>query len=480
MPLSQIVVGAGKGALSSAHAPRCEVGPAAIESLPHLAAKVQTMWATRDLDTFIHQVLIDSRDGQRQGLPVAVAAELLFVAKINQTVRTMETASRLQLSLAEAGAIIEAGDRAALGFAGSKDDPWSEHAVLHDKNRGAGAGAGPQRERPATPVRSVSAAASGSIPVVVVPAAAKSAPVNSTQSWLSIFLNETPPLPSTVRLDLTAPETGHDSGHDGAEMCWDLFRCLAREIRGLGGEELALSHLGSAGKCLWLPDAIHFAKHKCHFPQVVLRTDLLAATEQQLDAAIAAGLSSLVINFNLASAKWRAWAEEMLALNPDYFVARIQRIVQKRDEHYSRSRHRCVLSVCQIGDAQSSEPLTATALRLAEMAELESFEWCVEAPGAGGGAMQHHPTGAGDCLCWVPFTEANVRANGHLVVCAHDHSGASVVADLKGTEFEHAWHSAAFRKTRQGVLKGELKGTLCAHCAIAAPRKPQRSAQAAP
>ena len=107
---------------------------------------------------------------------------------------------------------------------------------------------------------------------------------------------------------------------------------------------------------------------------------------------------------------------------------------------------------------------------LAEMAGLESFEWRVESRHPAGPEAPYRQAAGARCQCWAPFTEAHVRANGHLVVCSHDYSGVSFVADLKETEFAEAWLSAAFRKTRRGVLKGERNGTLCTACPRNAPK----------
>jgi hypothetical protein len=55
----------------------------AIERIPHLCAKICMTWGSRELDAFFSHLLMDSRDGSRQGLPVEVANEVLFLMQTN-------------------------------------------------------------------------------------------------------------------------------------------------------------------------------------------------------------------------------------------------------------------------------------------------------------------------------------------------------------------------------------------------------------
>ena len=45
--------------------------------------KALFLWNSRDLDSFVDALLLDSREGQRQGLPPEVAQEMVFIAQIN-------------------------------------------------------------------------------------------------------------------------------------------------------------------------------------------------------------------------------------------------------------------------------------------------------------------------------------------------------------------------------------------------------------
>jgi hypothetical protein len=55
---------------------------------------------------------MNSRDGERQGLPLEIAAELAFLAKLNRVIRALDAARRLSVSLDEAFRLIDEGDQA--------------------------------------------------------------------------------------------------------------------------------------------------------------------------------------------------------------------------------------------------------------------------------------------------------------------------------------------------------------------------------
>ncbi len=54
----------------------------ALERLPHIIKKMCLIWAHPEFDSFSSHLLMDSRDGQRAGLPWDVAEEILFLAEL--------------------------------------------------------------------------------------------------------------------------------------------------------------------------------------------------------------------------------------------------------------------------------------------------------------------------------------------------------------------------------------------------------------
>lgn len=87
---------------------------AALESIAHLKQKVCLMWGSPELDIFISRLIMDSRDGQRKGLPMPVAAELLFLAQINKLIRAIDLARKQKINLQEAYRAVDNGDQKRL------------------------------------------------------------------------------------------------------------------------------------------------------------------------------------------------------------------------------------------------------------------------------------------------------------------------------------------------------------------------------
>jgi hypothetical protein len=96
----------------------------ALESFPRIAEKVALLWKSRELEAFVNSLILDSRDGARQGFPMAVAHELMFLVETNRYVRAIEAAEKLKIKFSEAYKMVVAGDEAHLK-ASVWDDPLS-------------------------------------------------------------------------------------------------------------------------------------------------------------------------------------------------------------------------------------------------------------------------------------------------------------------------------------------------------------------
>ena len=64
----------------------------ALEGLPHITKRVCLLWGHPEFDAFTSHLLMDSRDGKRQGLPWEVAEELLFLAELRVVKRAIVAA----------------------------------------------------------------------------------------------------------------------------------------------------------------------------------------------------------------------------------------------------------------------------------------------------------------------------------------------------------------------------------------------------
>jgi hypothetical protein len=53
-----------------------------LERLPHVVNKLCLLWGKPECDAYISGLVMDSRDGKRQGLPWEAAEELIFLADL--------------------------------------------------------------------------------------------------------------------------------------------------------------------------------------------------------------------------------------------------------------------------------------------------------------------------------------------------------------------------------------------------------------
>lgn len=110
-----------------------EAGPstivcrAALEDMSRLAKNICAIWGTRELDSYMGKLLVDARDGARQGLPIEVAAEILFLIRANKMVRALERAEKLNIDWTAAFAMIDKGDQGGLS-----SDVWDDPTSSRD------------------------------------------------------------------------------------------------------------------------------------------------------------------------------------------------------------------------------------------------------------------------------------------------------------------------------------------------------------
>ncbi len=84
----------------------------ALESINHLTEKVCQMWGRPELDLFLSRLIMDSRDGKRQGLPLEIATEILFLVQTNKLLRAINMQQQhSNMTLKEAFALIDQGDQ---------------------------------------------------------------------------------------------------------------------------------------------------------------------------------------------------------------------------------------------------------------------------------------------------------------------------------------------------------------------------------
>lgn len=112
-----------------------ESSRAALESIDHLTQKICLLWGTPEFNVFIRELIFDSRNGSRQGLPTEVAAEITFLAETNTLVRAIQRAKRLGTTFDEALKAVEMEDDTTLQVDAFDDPLVSRDTLMRGETR---------------------------------------------------------------------------------------------------------------------------------------------------------------------------------------------------------------------------------------------------------------------------------------------------------------------------------------------------------
>lgn len=104
-------------------APQASSAPCALEKFPHLCTQISFLWDEREFEAHVNRLLMDSRDGQRQGLPWDAVEELLFLFELRISKRALEASRVTGMSYREMYKQCVAGVHNA---SGKKTDPWAD------------------------------------------------------------------------------------------------------------------------------------------------------------------------------------------------------------------------------------------------------------------------------------------------------------------------------------------------------------------
>ena len=107
---------------------------AALEDIAHLTRRICGIWGSPELDTFLSRLLMDARGGTRKGLPVEVAAEILFLAQTNKMLRAMELTKKLNLRIGVTYRMVDDEDQARLKI-DALDDPLVSRDTITRESR---------------------------------------------------------------------------------------------------------------------------------------------------------------------------------------------------------------------------------------------------------------------------------------------------------------------------------------------------------
>lgn len=106
---------------------------AGLEAFEHLRDKVCALWGRPEMEDFVRELMLDSRNGARKGLPGTVLSDLVFLSEANRTLRALELAFRQGVPYERARAAMDREDHLRHA-ADELDDPLvSRDVVVSEK-----------------------------------------------------------------------------------------------------------------------------------------------------------------------------------------------------------------------------------------------------------------------------------------------------------------------------------------------------------
>lgn len=104
--------------------------------LPRIAEQCTKYWGTGDFEPFISSLMMDSRDGARQGLPWDAAQELLFLLEISIAKRAIVAAETTGMPYRQVfQSMRNNADEAAKNASNSASNAWSNPTLNSDAQR---------------------------------------------------------------------------------------------------------------------------------------------------------------------------------------------------------------------------------------------------------------------------------------------------------------------------------------------------------
>ena len=280
-----------------------------------------------------------------------------------------------------------------------------------------------------------------------------------------------PPVPRSAKLELTARcDLGcyfcasHTRVRTKADMTFERYRRLARELRDCGVEQLGLFYIGESFLYDALPDAIRYAKEECGYPYVFLTTNGLKTTPERVRECMLAGLDSLKFALNWASGEQFEAVTGRPAIHYASILRNLEAARSVREDVQHETGHRCAVYASSLSyDGDQCERMAPVLSRIAPC--VDEHYWL---PLVGHAATPADDTGrpvpVKPLPCGPLFTEAHVTWDGHLCACSLDASPRFHMADLNATSFKTAWHSAAFQRLRSAHLAADVRGAVCSQC----------------
>lgn len=308
------------------------------------------------------------------------------------------------------------------------------------------------------------------------------------------FLREDPPPPKSVKIELS-PRCNFRCGfcalrtrehQPKADMNFEKFRKLARELRDLGVEEIGVFYLGES---TMNPDllvaAVQYLKQTLGVPYVFLTSNASLATADLVDRLMARGLDSLKWSVNAADPEQFS---DIVGVSSKLFEQSLRNIEVAHwvREHFGHKTRLYASSILYDGEQRERMeallnervrpfvdehyflPLYGMAMRSEAVKQAIGYT-----PTHGNAGRIDPETGLPNRAplpCWSAFTEGHVRADGGLSVCCFGSDDRFDAGNVFEQSFMDAWNSPKFREIRQAQLRtrtegaAALAGTMCDVC----------------
>ena len=98
----------------------------ALERMPHLARQICELWGKEEFESRLYGLIMDSRDGRRQGLPQDAVEELLFLADLTIARHALYASETTGMPFRQAYRMhLEKSRKFGVPQTGGGEDPWS-------------------------------------------------------------------------------------------------------------------------------------------------------------------------------------------------------------------------------------------------------------------------------------------------------------------------------------------------------------------
>jgi MoaA/NifB/PqqE/SkfB family radical SAM enzyme len=260
------------------------------------------------------------------------------------------------------------------------------------------------------------------------------------------------------------------------DMDWMLFKDIVKQAKDLGVEEIGVFYIGESFiNPAYLIDAIEYCK-EIGIPYVFLTSNASLARPEIVEKCMKAGLDSLKWSCNAYD---EVQFKELMGAAPALFWKAYENIrnayrtreakgyktklaassVKYNNEQMAKMTEFAKQNIVPYVDEYYWLPLYTAGGQATEIDKEHGWQ-----PIAGNTGTITDP--AEPIPCWTIFTSAHVMADGKLTACCLDGVGKWVMGDLKTEAFMRAWNSPKFVELREKHLKGDIRGTLCAKCAL--------------